>query len=326
MIKIFSRRALEFGVTLFLAISINFFLPRAMPGDPLLLIAGNAAPQLGAVRIAAIRHEYGLDKPLLEQYFLYLKQLIQGNLGQSYRYSGGRPVVELLSESYVWTVLLVGISLIIALLVGSLLGIWAATQRGRTSDLGLLGSIYVLRAIPPFFLAMLMIPIFAIQYHWLPAGDSYSIPRLTGWDNVTDVARHAILPIVVLTLAYLPTAFVIMRTAMLDVLASNYIRTARAKGLRNVWVILKHGLQNALLPVLTSFSVDLGQLLGGVTVIEVVFNYRGIGSMMYEAVKARDYPVLQAGFLIFTVTILVLNLVTEMLYPLLDPRLRRAPA
>ena len=131
------------------------------------------------------------------------------------------------------------------------------------------------------------------------------------------------MPILVLILAYLPTAYVIMRAAMFGILESNYIRTARAKGLPNRWVVLKHGLRNALLPVITSFMVDFGQLLGGVTVIEAVFNYRGIGNMMFEAIKSRDYPLLQGGFLLFTITILVLNILTEMMYPLLDPRLRR---
>ncbi len=170
---------------------------------------------------------------------------------------------------------------------------------------------------------MLLIPIFAIQFHYLPAGDSYSIPRLEGWANVKDVIRHALMPILVLTLAYLPTAFVIMRAAMFGIMESNYIRTARAKGVPNRWVVLKHGLRNALLPVLTSFMVDFGQLLGGVTVIEAVFNYRGIGNMMFEAIKSRDYPLLQGGFLLFTITILALNIITELMYPLLDPRLRR---
>jgi len=132
------------------------------------------------------------------------------------------------------------------------------------------------------------------------------------------------MPVIVLTLAYIPTAFSIMRVAMFGIMESDYIRTARAKGVRNIWVVLKHGLRNALLPVLTSFMVDLGQLLGGVTVIEAVFNYRGIGNMMFEAVKSRDYPLLQGGFLLFTVTILVLNILTEFIYPYLDPRLRRA--
>jgi peptide/nickel transport system permease protein len=171
---------------------------------------------------------------------------------------------------------------------------------------------------------MLLIPIFAIQLHYLPVGDSYSIPRLKGWENLKDVARHAVMPVIVLTLAYLPTAFIIMRAAMFGILESNYIRTARAKGVPNRWVVLKHGLRNALLPVLTSFTVDFGQLLGGVTVIEAVFNYRGIGSMMFDAVKSRDYPLLQGGFLLFTITILLLNIVTELMYPFLDPRLRRS--
>jgi peptide/nickel transport system permease protein len=322
--KNFSRRALEFILTFFLAISINFFLPRLVPGDPLKLIAGNAAPQLGKERIAALRAQYGLDKPLSEQYVRYLKQLARGDLGMSYRYSGGKTVVQVLNENFRWTLLLVGISLILALLIGSGLGIWSATKRGNAVDFGLLSGIYVLRSIPPFWLAMLLIPIFAIQLRYLPAGDSYSIPRLQGWENFKDVTRHALMPVVVLSLAYLPTAFVIMRAAMFGIMESDYIRTARAKGVPHRWVVLKHGLRNALLPVLTSFMVDLGQMLGGVTVIEAVFNYRGIGNMMFEAVKSRDYPLLQGGFLLFTLTILLLNILTELMYPLLDPRLRRA--
>jgi peptide/nickel transport system permease protein len=321
--KHFSRRALEFFLTFFLAISINFFLPRLVPGDPIKLIAGDAAPQLGKERIAALRAQYGLDKPLSEQYLIYLKQLAHGDLGMSYRYSGGKTVVEVLIENFRWTLLLVGASLVFALFLGSGLGIWSATRHGDSIDFGLLSGVYILRAIPPFWLAMLLIPIFAIQFHYLPAGDSYSIPRLEGWANVKDVIRHALMPILVLTLAYLPTAFVIMRAAMFGIMESNYIRTARAKGVPNRWVVLKHGLRNALLPVLTSFMVDFGQLLGGVTVIEAVFNYRGIGNMMFEAIKSRDYPLLQGGFLLFTITILALNIITELMYPLLDPRLRR---
>jgi peptide/nickel transport system permease protein len=323
MTKNLARRAIEFGITFFLAISINFLLPRLVPGDPLQLIAGNAAPQLGRARIDALRAQYGLDKPLGEQYLIYLGNLARGDLGQSYRFSGGKSVVEVLSENFRWTLLLIGVSLTLSLLIGSALGIWSATKRGSSLDLGLLSGAYFLRAIPPFWLAMLLIPIFAIQLAWLPAGDSYSIPRLEGWDNIRDVARHAIMPVLVLTLAYLPTAFVIMRAAMFGIMESEYIRTARAKGVRNIWVVLKHALRNALLPVLTAFMLDLGQLLGGVTVIEAVFNYRGIGNMMFEAVKSRDYPLLQGGFLLFTVTILLLNIITELLYPLLDPRILR---
>ena len=321
-----TRRFLEFGITFLLAISINFFLPRLMPGDPLKLIAGSAAPQLGKERVDALRAQYGLDKPLHEQYVIYLQQLARGDLGMSFRYSGGRTVVEVLTENFRWTMLLVTTSLMLALLIGSALGIWSALRRGDPLDLGMLSGIYILRSIPPFWVAMLLIPILAIQLRVFPVGDSYSIPRLEGWENVKDVARHAAMPVIVLTLAYIPTAFSIMRVSMFGIMESDYIRTARAKGVRSVWVVLKHGLRNALLPVLTSFIIDLGQLLGGVTVIEAVFNYRGIGNMMFEAVKSRDYPLLQGGFLLFTVTILILNIITEFIYPYLDPRLRRAAA
>jgi peptide/nickel transport system permease protein len=322
--KSLSRRALEFVLTFFLAISINFFLPRLVPGNPLQLIAGNAAAGLGKERVEALRAQYGLDRPLAEQYVLYLKQLARGDLGMSYRYSGGRTVVEVLSENFRWTLLLVGTSLTLALFIGSALGLWSATRRGNPLDLGLLSGVYVLRSIPPFWLAMVLIPVFAIQLRYLPVGDSYSIPRPEGWENVKDVVRHALMPVFVLTLAYLPTAFMVMRAAMFGILESDYIRAARARGLTSFQVVMKHGVRNALLPVLTAFMVDLGQLLGGVTVIEAVFNYRGIGNMMFEAVKTRDYPLLQGGFLLFTITILALNILTELIYPLLDPRLRRA--
>ena len=321
-----TRRALEFILTFFLAISINFFLPRIIPGNPLQLIAGNAAAGLGKERVDALRSQLGLDKPLSEQYVIYLKQLARGDLGYSYRFSGGKSVVDVLTENFRWTLLLVGTSLLLALLIGSALGIWSALRRGDPLDLGLLSGIYVLRSIPPFWIALLLIPVFAIQLKILPVGDSYSVPRLEGWENVKDVARHAAMPVFVMTLAYIPTAFSIMRASMFGIMESDYIRTARAKGVPIIGVVLKHGVRNALLPVLTSIVVDLGQLLGGVTVIEAVFNYRGIGNMMFEAVKSRDYPLLQGGFLLFTVTILVLNIITEFIYPYLDPRLRRAAA
>lgn len=322
--KNLSFRAIEFGLTFLLAISINFFLPRAIPGDPIALLAGDAAPRLGAARIEALRHEYGLDKPLGEQYLIYLGRLAHGDLGQSFRYSGGRSVLQVLIDDFRWTLLLVGVSMTLALLLGIALGIWSATKHGSSFDLGLLSGVYFLRAIPPFWLAMLLIPLFAIQLGWLPAGDSYSIPRLEGWQNIGDVTRHALMPAAVLTLAYIPTAFAVTRAAMFGILESDFIRTARAKGVPKVGVVLKHAFLNALLPILTAFTVDLGQMLGGVTVIEVVFNYRGIGDMMFEAVKSRDFPLLQGGFLLFTTTILLLNLLTELLYPFLDPRLRKA--
>jgi peptide/nickel transport system permease protein len=320
------RRLIEYGFTLFVAVSINFFLPRAMPGDPLALIAGDAVRQMGKERILELRQAYGLDRPVAEQYLIYLGSLARGDLGHSYRYSGGKSVLEVIAGRLGWTFLLVTASLTLATLLGSALGAWAAWRRGQPGDLGLLSLLFILRSVPAFWLAMILIPVFAIGLRVFPSGDSYSIPRPEGWKGVVDVLRHAVLPVAVLTLAYLPAAFAIMRSAMLGVSNADYIRTARAKGLRERAVVSRHALRNALLPVLTSFSLDFAQMLGGVTLIETVFNYRGIGSMMFEAVKSRDYPLLQGGFLVFTLGVIAANLFTDWLYPRLDPRLRESSA
>jgi peptide/nickel transport system permease protein len=317
-----SHRILEYTITLLVAVSINFFLPRAMPGDPLALIAGEAVRQMGAERVAELRHAYGLDQPLAVQYLRYLGNLARGDLGQSYRYSGGQSVAEILTNRLGWTFFLVAISLTLATLAGSALGAWSAWRRQQAGDLGLLAALFALKSMPSFWLAMILIPIFAVNLRLLPSGDSYSTPRLAGKDGVIDVLRHAVLPVSVLTLAYLPTAFAIMRSSMLAILKADYIRTARAKGVRERGVLYRHAVRNSLLPVVTSFTLDFGQMLGGVTLIEIVFNYRGIGNMMFEAVKSRDYPLLQGGFLVFTIGILVINLITDQLYPFLDPRLR----
>lgn len=317
------RRPLKYGITLFLAICLNFFLPRLMPGDPLALVAGNAVRQMGAEKVAELRAVYGLDEPLGRQFLVYLGQLARGDLGQSYRYSGGRSVVEVLGEHFAWTLLLVLTSLTIAVLIGCSLGVWSAWRHGGVADLSLVTLFFTLRSVPAFWLAMLLIPVFAVSLGWLPVGDSYSTPRLEGWPNVVDIARHAVLPVTVLTLAYIPSAFAIMRTSMLGEIGADYIRTARAKGVPERLVLYRHAMRNALLPVVTLIALDLGQLLGGVVLIETVFNYRGLGSMMYEAVKSRDYPLLQGGFLLFTLVILTINLIVDITYERLDPRARR---
>lgn len=318
------RRPLKYLITLALAITLNFILPRAMPGDPLALIAGNSVRQMGAERIAELRALYGLDEPLWRQFVAYLGQLARGDLGQSYRYSGGRSVLEVLGERFGWTLFLVGTSLAIAVVIGCALGAWSAWRHGSKRDLGLVTAFFALRSIPPFWLAMILIPIFAVSLGWLPVGDSYSFPRPEGWQRITDTLRHAVLPVMVLTLAYIPTAFAIMRTSMLGEIGSDYIRTARAKGASERRVLYKHTLRNALLPVITLIALDFGQLLGGALLIETVFNYRGLGNMMFEAVKSRDYPLLQGGFLLFTVGILTINFATDLLYSRLDPRVRRS--
>jgi len=293
-----------------------------MPGDPLALLAGEAVHQMGAERIAELMHTYGLDRPLSEQYLLYLGRLVRGDLGQSYRYSGGQPVLSVLLNRLGWTTLLVAVSLSLATVAGSLLGAWAAWRHGQASDLGLVSALFALRAMPSFWLAMIAIPLLAVRWRLFPSGDSYTIPRLNGFDNLMDILYHAILPIIVLTLSQLPSAFAVMRSSMLGALNAGFVTVARAKGLRERAVLYRHAMRAALLPAVTAFALDFGQMLGGVTLIETVFNYRGLGNMMFEAVKARDYPLLQGGFLFLTLGVLAMNLLADWLYPRLDPRLR----
>lgn len=317
------RQITQFGLTLFVAISLNFLLPQLLPGDPLALIAGNAVRQMNATQIAQLRAAHGLDEPMGRQYLRYLGRLARGDLGQSYRYSGGQSVAQVVRNRLGWTFLLVFTSLGLAILIGVGLGLWAAWHRGRPGDLGLLALLFGLRSMPPFWIAMILIPLFSVTLRLLPSGDSYSFPRPSGFAAVLDVAHHALLPVTVLTLSYIPVAFAITRTAMLNVTGATYLAAVRAKGLSESMILLRHALPNALLPITTLFALDFGQMMGGVILIETVFNYRGIGSMMFEAVKTRDYPLLRGGFLAFTLGVLLINIFTELLYPWLDPRLRK---
>lgn len=317
-----SRRFLGYALVLLVAVSLNFFLPRWMPGDPLALIVGDAVRQMNPEVKAELRQAYGLDQPLGRQYLIYLGRLARGDLGQSYRYSGGQSVARVLAERLAWTLFLGTISISLGALVGSILGIWSARRSGSPSDLGLMTILYTLRSFPSFWLAMLFIPILAVEMRLFPSGDSYAFPRPTGLQGVLDVAHHAVLPAAVLMIAYIPTAFAIMRTSLLGVLGSDYLRTARAKGVSENRVMLRHALPNTLSPVLTSLALDFSQMLGGLVLIETVFNYRGIGGLMFDAVKTRDYPLLQGGFLVFTLGVLAINVLLDLLYPRLDPRLR----
>jgi peptide/nickel transport system permease protein len=187
----------------------------------------------------------------------------------------------------------------------------------------LLTGIFVLRSMPAFWLAMIFVSLFAVQIHLFPVTGARTIPILRDpLDYTLDVIRHAVLPILVLTLTTLPITFVVMRYAMLSVLGADYLRTARAKGLTERAVLMKHALRNALLPVITVFTLNLGFAISGATVIETVFNYPGIGRTMFDAVLRRDYPLLQGGFLILTIGVLATNLLADFLYPRFDPRLR----
>jgi len=318
-------RFAQYALVLLAALSLNFLLPRAMPGSPLRFLAGEDVGMLAPAQVAEIRARYGLDQSLGVQYLTYLRNMATGQWGFSYQL--GKPVAAAIADRLPWTLLLVGSSLLIATLFGILVGAVAAWRRGRSFDTASLTGAIVVDSLPTFWLGMILVAVFAVELRLLPIYGAMTAwgPR-SGLPYVLDVLRHLVLPATTLTLASLSGTFLVMRYAMLDTLGQDYVRTARSKGLRERTVLVKHAARNALLPVSTVVFLNLGYLVGGATVVETVFSYPGVGTLLYQAVLNRDYPVLQGAFFILTVSVILANVIADLVYPLLDPRVRGSGA
>lgn len=319
--RFFAGKGAQYALVLLLTVTINFALPRMMPGSPLVFLAGEDVGFLTAEQRTQLLSSFGLDQPVLRQYGRYLAGLLRGDLG--YSFQRNRPISEIIWERLPWTLLLVGLGLIAATLVGVAWGSLAAWRRGSAVDLGSLGVAMFFESTPSFWLGMIFIALFAARLHWFPIfGARTPGAPLAGMALVADVARHLALPLLTLVLITIPGMFLIMRYSMLTVLGEQYIATARAKGVAERTVLYGHAMRNALLPVATVFMLNLGFITSGATVIETVFSYPGLGRLLYEAVLNRDYPVIQATFFILTLSVIAANIVADLLYPLIDPRIR----
>jgi peptide/nickel transport system permease protein len=315
------RRLDQYLVVFIVAVSLNFMLPRLMPGNPLALLAGVDVGLMTPEQRAEIIEQVGLDAPLISQFFDYWRAVLTGDLGFSYR--SGKPIVEMIGERLPWTLLITGASLVISAFFGIVMGAFSAWRRGRKSDLTLLTGMIGLQSLPSFWLGMLLISVFAVQLGWFPSfGAVTPAAYLEGWENVRDIAKHAVLPIVTLTVLSIPGVYLTMRYSMLEVLGDDFIRTARAKGASETRILFGHVARNAIAPVVTFLAIRFAFAFGGSVIIETVFSYPGLGRLVFEAVSGRDYPVMQAAFLVFTVAVLVANLFADLLYPILDPRMR----
>lgn len=316
-----SSRILQYVLVLLIAVSLNFMLPRMMPGNPLALLAGADVGLLSPEQRAEVSARAGLDRSIGDQYVAYLGDLASGDLGFSYRQK--RPIVDMIAERLPWTFLLAGSALLFSAIVGVGLGAFSAWRRGRPTDLTLLGLMIALDSLPSFWLGMLFVSFFAVQLGFFPSGGAITAASsLEGVDLALDVAGHAVLPVLTLSLLSIPGVYLTMRYAMLSVLGEDFIRTARAKGVSERAVLFRHVARNALAPVATVLALRLGLAFGGTVVVETVFSYPGLGRLIFEAVSGRDYPVMQATFLVFTVAVLLSNLLADVLYPLIDPRAR----
>jgi len=323
MLRFLAGKGAQYALVLLFAVTLNFALPRLMPGSPLVFLAGEDVGFLTDDQRTQLLRSMGLDQPLWVQYVRYLGNLARGDLGHSIQ--KGRPIVEIIGERLPWTLLLVGLSLAAATLLGVAWGVAAAWRRGSRVDLGSLGISMFFESVPSFWLGMIFIALFAARLRWFPIfGAQTPGAGLAGWALFVDTARHLVLPLATLTLITIPVNFLIMRYSMLAVLGEQYISTAKAKGLAEGTVKYGHAMRNALLPVATVFMLNLGFVVSGATVIETVFSYPGLGRLLYEAVLNRDYPVIQATFFIITISVIVANVLADMLYPLIDPRVRRA--
>lgn len=314
---------LEYLIVLAVAITLNFLLPRLMPGDPLRNIVGDGIERMTPDEIAAARARYALDQPTYVQYFGYWGDLLRGDFGFSYQKK--RPVGEMVLTVLPWTLMLAGSALLISAVVGIVLGAISAWRRAGWTDISLLWSMIALNSLPSFWLGMLLVSVVAVQWRLLPSyGAITPAANLAGWDKIADIARHAVLPVTTLAIVGIPNIYITMRYTMLGVLGEDFIRTARAKGLKESKVLFRHVLRNALAPVATVLALRLGYAFGGTVVIETVFSYPGLGRLIFDAVSARDYPVMQGAFLLFTIAVLLSNLLADLLYPWLDPRTRAA--
>lgn len=321
MLRFWGRKLLQYILVLAFTLALNFFLPRLMPGSPIQLLAGEDVGLLTQQEREEIMARHGLEQPLWRQFAIYLGQLTRGDLGYSYRQR--RPVGIIIRERLPWTVLLTGSALLLSTFIGVLCGTLAAMRRGRFSDLGTLSLFIFLDSMPSFWLGMILVAIFGATLRWFPVfGAQSPFAGYTGWAAVLDVLHHLVLPLTTLTLVTIAGLFLTMRYSTLEILGEQYITVARAKGLPERLIVFRHVLRNALLPVVTLFMLNLGFVVSGATVIETVFAWPGLGRLIYEAVLQRDYPVLQATFMIVTICVIVANIAADLLYPLVDPRVR----
>ena len=309
MIRLVGARLLDAVPTVLLVLTLVFVALRLLPGDPALVVLGEYATQ---DQLALFRRQMGLDLPLWQQYLAFLKGMLTFDFGNSM--VSQMPVAQLIRENLPYTIELTLVATAMGVLVGIPMGVVAAVNRGRWPDMGARVYSLIGYAIPDFYLGALLLIGFALNLGWFPING--------GGTGFLDRMYHVILPAV--TLATLKSAFLgrLTRTSMLEVLGKDYVRTARAKGAREPRVIFRHGLRNALLPVATGLGLSLLATLSGSVAIELVFNRPGIGEVLISAIAKRDYPVIQAGVVIFAFFVVVVNLAVDLVYAVVDPRIR----
>ncbi len=313
------RRLLE-GVPLLLAITLVVYLVLvSIPGGPLAAYRNN--PRVRAEDLARLEKQLGLDRPVYVRYALWLGKFVRGDWG--YSYVTRRPVLAMIWERFQNTIYLMGVALLITLLLAIPIGIYSAVRQYSLFDHAMTGLAFMGYSMPVFWLGLLLMLLFSVELRWLPAGGMFTIGAdLTGWAAFVDRLKYLALPVLTLTIVSAGFYARYLRASLLDVIHQDYVRTAWAKGLRGSRVILRHALKNALIPFVTVVAIHMPQLFTGAVVVETVFAWPGIGRLFWDAALQFDYPVLMGVLAVGALLVWLFNLLADLLYGYLDPRIR----
>lgn len=325
----FLRRVGFYLVALWAAVSFNFIIPRLMPGDPTSVYIAKISQQGGKITpavVKAIQAEFGVTPgvPIWQQYLSYLNAVLHGQLGLSTS-NGFEPVSMVLGQDLPWTIGLVGVALIITAVLGTLIGALMAWKRGSWYDTVVPPLVTFLSAIPYFWMALALVYVMGLGLGWFPTDQGYDVfSYQPGWDGgfILSVMQHAALPIITLVIGSLAGWVLTMRNTMISTLSEDYVLMAEAKGLPENQVMLRYAARNAVLPSITSFSISLGQVVGGALLTEIVFSYPGIGYALFNGIGQNDYALIEGCFLVIALAVLLANFLSDLVYALLDPRVR----
>lgn len=314
-----AKRLVKAVFVLLAIVVLNFFLIRAAPGDPAQVMAGEAGAA-DEIFIAQLREEFGLDEPLHVQLWIYVSDIVTLDMGYSYRQD--EPVAKLVFERLPATLLLTGTAFVLSILLGVLLGALAAARVGKWTDSLITVVALVFYATPLFWIALMAILLFSVKLGWLPGFGMFSVGAdYTGFAAVLDVLQHLILPAATLGLFFMAIYARLTRASMLEVMDMDFVKTARAKGVAPARITRIHVLRNAILPVITLAGIQAGQLVGGAVLTETVFAWPGIGRLMFDALLQRDYNLLLGVFFVSSAMVILFNLITDVVYTLVDPRI-----
>lgn len=294
-------------------VTLNFLLPRLLPGDPIASLAGEQAlfdmtPQIRQ----ELAMEYGLNEPIHMQFFKYIGNLIELDFGYSYYYKAN--VSEIIISYIPWTFILVFTSMIIAIVIGYRVGIHSGYNAGKIIDKLLLSVMIFISGFPQFFIGMIFLILFSIELNWLPIGGAEtSCSGLQGIERLKDILIHMVLPVMTLAISKIPSIYLLVRNTSIKTRERQFIRTGLAKGLSDKTIKHKYVGRNSFIPLLTMCAIDIGRMFVGALLVEVVFSYPGLGTLIYESIKVRDYPVLQGVFFIVSIMVLVFNGISELI-------------